>query len=517
MERESGALAVGVDVGTTSTKAGVYDLAGHELGSAGVPTSLRRDHSGALEQDPAELVQSAISAIRAAVANSRVDPADVRALSVTGQMAGVMGIDASWSPVTAYDSWLDARCAPQLETLAAEHGELLLARTGCPPMVNHAPKMQWWREERPEAYSQVARFVMPGVYVAGVLAGLDVSEAFIDPTYLHFTGVADARTGAWSPELIDALGLDGEKLPRIVPCEQTIGMLTPQAAEACGLRAGVPLVAGMGDTAAGALGAGLVAEGELLDTAGTAAVLTGCLPAYQADPDGGLIVMHGALPGQWTALNYVAGGGLCLPWLAAQLSGQRDPALADPQILAGLLSEAAGVAPGAEGLRFVPHLEGRIAPYQPKLRGGFSGLSLAHTRAHLARAVLEGIAFEYAIYLDSMRRLHPAVGLEGLRAIGGGARSELWNRIKADVLGVSVARVEVQETATRGAALNAAGAVAGIDVASVAADVLTGDPVAPDPARHEHYQELLGSYRRLLEAYSSVSSVPIRSERSLLT
>jgi xylulokinase len=389
-------------------------------------------------------------------------------------------------------------------------------------MINHAPKMQWWRDEHPALYGRIARFVMPAVYVAGRLAGLGADDAFTDPTYLHFTGVADARLGDWSTPLLAALELDAPKLPRIVASDEVIGRLTVEAADACGLRPGIPLAAGMGDTAAGALGAGLIREGELLDTAGTAAVLTGCVPTFPAAPDGGLIVMRGGLRGQWMALNYVAGGGLCLPWLAAQLGATAgDPNAIGDTSLAALLAEASAVAPGSDGVLFVPHLEGRTAPYEPSMRGGFAGLGLGHTRAHLARAVLEGIGFEYMLYAESMRRTHPASPPDSVRSIGGGARSPLWNQIKADMLGIPVRRVEVDETATRGAALLAASAVGAIDVDAVATDVPMSAPFAPDPESHAFYADRLALYRRLADAHAALAAAPTSTdsptpERSLL-
>jgi xylulokinase len=512
-------IVVGVDVGTTSTKAGVYGLDGSVLATAQVATTLRRG-AGAIEQDPRELLASAHRGV--AMCMQRVDrtPDAVAALAVTGQMAGVMGVDAAWEPVTWYDSWLDSRCAAQLRQLAADHGDLLVARTGCPPMLDHAPKMQWWRDERPADYARIARFVMPAVYVAGSLAGLGAEDAFIDPTYLHFTGVADARTRAWSPELLDALALNDEKLPRIIASDAVIGQLTPAAAELCGLVAGIPIAAGVGDTAAGALGAGIVRPGQLLDTAGTAAVLIGAVPDFRPDEEWGLIVMRGVLPQQWLPLNYVAGGGLCLPWLADQVTPR---AAADggeastSATLRGLLAEAAEVAPGADGVKFVPHLEGRIAPHDPELRGGWVGLSLAHTRGHLARAVLEAIAFEYAIYLRTMRRLHPQVDFASVRVIGGGARSALWNAIKADVIGLPYTRVEAEETATRGAALLAAAAVGLIDLESVAGLAPTGASVEPDPARHAFYCELLDGRTALVDALAAHLHLSSTVERPLVS
>ena len=498
-------IVVGIDVGTTSTKAGAYRLDGSAVATAQVETRLIRRGPGVVEQDPDELLASAFASVARCVERAGPGAGDgVAAIAVSGQMAGVLGIDRDWRPVTPYDSWLDGRCAPQLRRLAAEHGDLVTARTGCPPMLDHAPKMQWWRDERPAAYAGTAAFVMPGVYVAGVLAGLSGADAFIDRTYLHFTGVADARSASWSPELLEALGLDGSKLPRIVASDALIGELTASAAERCGLTPGIPIAAGLGDTAAGALGAGMVRPGQLLDTAGTAAVLVGGVDAFSADPEQGLIVMAGALPGQWLPLNYVAGGGLALPWLAALAAGTGASGADRGDTLAALLDEAAEVPPGADGLAFIPHLEGRIAPHAPAMRGGFLGLSLAHGRAQLARAILEAVAFEYATYLRAMRRLHPAVEFVSARVIGGGARSGLWNAIKADVLGVPVERITMDETATRGAALLAASAAGlGGDLGAVAATVPTAEVVEPDAARHERYAALVDRYdaltRMLLE------------------
>ena len=232
-------IVVGVDVGTTSTKACAYDVSGELLATANTATRIRRD-AGAVEQDPAELLRSVEQSIVKAV-EAMDAPADaVRAVALTGQMAGVMGIDEYWEPVTSYDSWLDGRCADQLRRLSLEHAELLVERTGCPPMLDHAPKMQWWRDCRPETYARIAKFVMPAVYAAGCLAGLHAEDAYVDPTYLHFSGVADARTGAWSAELIDVLALDRDKLPKIVESDQIVGHMTAGAADRCGLPTGTP-------------------------------------------------------------------------------------------------------------------------------------------------------------------------------------------------------------------------------------------------------------------------------------
>jgi xylulokinase len=494
---------IGIDVGTSGTKAGAYDDAGKTLGTGYAETSLQHVDGG-IEQDPQELLDSAFAALRAALAAAGLDPGDVDAIAVSGQMAGVLGIDADWRPATPYDSWLDTRCAPQLRRLAAAHGELLTERTGCPPMLDHAPKMQWWRDERPAEYERIAKFVMPAVYVAGAMAGLGAEEAFVDPTYLHFSGVADARAGAWSPELCAALGLDSDKLPAIVPSDRVIGRLTAAAATRTGLPAGIPIAAGLGDTAAGAVGAGLVRPGHLLDTAGTAAVLIGCVDSFRPDRAHRLISMRGPLPDVWMPLNYVAGAGLCMPWLVGLTGGEPG----DRAALQELLAEAEAVPPGAEGLLFAPHLEGRIAPHDPEMHGGWLGLRLGHRRAHLARAILESVAFEYATYLEAMRELHPEIAFERIFGIGGGARSQVWNQIKADVTGVAYQRVAAEETATRGAALVAGSAVGLVDdLGRVAGSVETREQLDPDRARHELYRERLPRYAELIAQLATADNL----------
>ena len=153
-------------------------------------------------------------------------------------MAGVLGIGADGRASTPYDSWLDLRCAGELDALARDHGDLLARTSGCPPMVNHAPKLCWWRVHEPGVFARTAKWVMPGGYAAARLAGLGAEDAFIDATYLHFTGLVDARAGTWSPELADALGVPLDRLPRIVEPATVIGGLSAEAAAACGLPAG---------------------------------------------------------------------------------------------------------------------------------------------------------------------------------------------------------------------------------------------------------------------------------------
>ena len=453
---------LGVDLGTTASKAAIYRLDGTAVSEGRAEVPVRNPSPGVVEQDLDEIYHSAAAAVRAVAAACPEDPRRIAAIAFDSQMAGVGAIDDDFRPATHFDSWLDMRCRPYIEQMDRSHGGEVTAITGCPPTCDHGPKILWWMHERPAEFARIAKFLMPSAYVAGRCCGLKAADAYIDHTFLHFTALADARAGTWSGRLCSAFGADPRRLPRIVRPWDVAGELRGEAARDFGVPAGIPIAAGCGDTAAGALGAGLVRPGMLLDTAGTASVLACSTDRFTADTEHrALLIMRSALPGLWHQLAYVGGGGLALRWL-------RDNFLDAGAGYEDLTGEAARAPAGCGGLLFSPHLGGRICPAAPRMRGAWVGFSWNHSRAHFFRAVLESIAYEYAFYLDIPRELDPALALVEARVIGGGARSGFWNRMKAGVLGVPYRRVLRTESATWGAAL-IAGQAAGL---------------IPDPAGH---------------------------------
>lgn len=499
-------LLCGVDLGTTGTRAVLYLADGTPVAEASRDTPLRWDGPGRVDQDPEDFVTAALGAIADCVRQLGSDhtSADVAAIGVSGQMAGVLGMGADGTASTPYDSWLDVRCAAELAELDRAHGDALVRIGGCPPMVNHAPKLRWWRRHRREAFDATARWVMPAGYVASRLAGLGPDEAFIDVTYLHFTGLADARAGAWSGELSAALDVPVGRLPRIVEPATVVGTLTAAAADASGLRRGTLIAAGLGDTAASALGAGIVRPGQLLDVAGTAAVLAVSTDRFVPDERSRtLIAMRGAVAGQWIWLSFLSGGSL-LPWLAEVLGVDAG---ADGEGLASLTAAAAEVPVGSAGLLFVPHLDGRLLPSDAALRGAWLGLHRDHRGPHLTRAVLESVAYEYAGYLRAVTALDPTFAATEGHVVGGGARSAVWNAIKASVLGVPLHGLEREELTCWGAALVAGTAVGLVD--DLAAAATAGTVVArrypPVPADHAVYQEYEAAYRDAVSAAAAVS------------
>ena len=495
---------IGVDLGTSGTKAALYQIDGKLISAASVEVPLYYPKPGVVEQENEDFYTSAARTVRKCIASSAVEPNEIAAIAFDSQMAGVGSIDENYQPATRFDSWLDMRCQPYIEWMDKEAGDRITQLTGCPPTCDHGPKMLWWKNEHPDIYQRIAKFVMPGTYVVGRIAGLTADQAFIDHTYIHFSGFSDGQKTAWSDELCERFGLDMDKLPKIVdPCE-IVGEVSEKAAKEFGLAPGTLIAAGAGDTAANALGAGIVNSGMLFDVAGTASVLAGCTSKFVADiKNRALITMRSVIPGLWNPLAYIGGGGLALRWYRDQFYNQargESIPIPDEDIYPQMIALAETIAPGSEGLFFSPHLGGRICPSSPDMRGAWVGVSWSHTQAHFARAILESIAFEYAYYLKILKASLPDLVLTEARVVGGGARSEVWNQIKADILNVPYQRLVGNEFGAWGAAM-IAGKAAGLitDLASHAesTSLVNGSPFYPVKGIHEAYIPLIEKYIRL--------------------
>jgi xylulokinase len=493
-------LLLGIDAGTGGTKAALYDLRGDLRGSATIPSRLRRNGRGHVEQLPDEMEEELAAAVAGALRDAGALGADVAALACDGQMAGIMFVGRDGRARGPYDSWLDTRCDPDVASMR-RHADRVIELTGGYPTYSHGPKLLWWMRERPDDVERASAMVMPGSYLAARLGGLDGSSAFIDPTYLHFSCLADTVREAWSPELVAAFGVPDRLLPRIVQPWEVVGEVTSEAAAATGLRPGTPIAAGCGDTAAGLLGAGVVRPGVALDVAGSASVLATCVAEFRPDARNAMLfTARTALEGVYYALAYVQGGGLNLGWFRDAFARDLVARHGDGAF-AALDAEAEAVPPGADGVAFVPHLGGRVTPNDPDLRGVIAGFGWQHGRGHVYRALLESIALEYGLYLRATRALHPELREVIVRAVGGGAASALWGRIKADVLGASYRPLLRQEGGALGSALLAGRAVGLVDDVAAHAERFnrTGEGVEADADRHADYRRRVDAYAELLE------------------
>ena len=493
---------IGVDLGTSSTKSALFHANGTLVAEYTVEVPLYYPRPGVVEQENDDFYRSAAQTVKHCLEQSGVEPREVAGIAFDSQMAGIGTVDEDFNPATRYDSWLDMRCQPYIEYLDRHYGDLVTRLTGTPPTCDHGPKILWWKEEQPEAYRRIAKFVTPAGYVAGKMAGLRGEDAFMDYTFIHFSGLSDAQKCDWSSELCERLGVDQGKLPRIVEPWHVVGGVTEQAAADFGLAPGTVVAAGCGDTAASALGAGIVRPGMVFDVAGTASVLAGCTAEYVADvKNRALLTMRSVVPGLWNPLAYVAGGGIALRWFRDQFynafRGEKQEFAVD--LYSEMIAQAAKVPPGSEGLFFSPHLGGRVCPATPEMRGAWLGFSWGHTQAHFTRSVLESVAYEYAYYLSILRDLIPDLDLFEARVVGGGGRSPLWNQIKADVLGVPYQPLQGSEFGSWGSAM-IAGKAAGVfnDLATVAHEhALPAEaPIQPNHENHQVYQPLAARYAR---------------------
>lgn len=482
---------IGVDIGTQGTKASLYGTDGSAVCHAFEESRLLYGPAGEITQDPEEIYGSVLRTIKRILTVSGVPGGKIAGIGLDAQMAGIMGIDEEWNAVTPYDSWLDTRCGPYIGRMKDGAEEEIIKKTGGQVTYAHGPKLLWWKYERPEVYRQCARFVTPGAYAAGRLAGLKASDAYIDFTHLHFTGFADSEKQGWDGGLLAEFGVDGDKLPTIVDPSCIIGGVGEDAAGRTGLCAGTPVIAGCGDSAASSLGAGIVREQMIYDVAGTASIFSASMKQFRPDVrHKTILAARSAVPGLFIPLAYLSGGGLCIRWFSKMTGKSYEELEQDAQKAEGEIGD----------LYFIPHFAGRTCPNAPEVKGGFTGLQWNHTAGHLYRSILESVALEYNEYFMILKEMNRDLKPDGIYGVGGGTKSALFNRLKADVLGVPYYTLKTEEAATRGCAL-LAGHAAGIfpDLIKAAGELAISDHFMPDGAAYEGYQAKTKAYSALLE------------------
>ncbi|MCW3015003.1 MAG: xylulokinase [Solirubrobacterales bacterium] len=476
----TGARLVGLDIGTSSVKGIAIDEAGTVLRIAERAYPLSVPHPGWAEQDPDDWVRAA----REVLAELDADHAD--GIGLAGQMHGLVALGEDDRPLRPAILWNDGRTQAQCDAIEARIGrDRLLALTGNRALAGFtAPKLLWMAEHEPAIHARIRRILLPKDYVRLALCGVhatDVSDA-------SGTLLFDVARRTWSAELVDALHVDRAWLPEAL-----------ESAALCGhTAAGVPVAAGAGDQAAGALGVGVVAQaGPASIVLGTSGVVFAARDTYAADPDGAVHAFCHAVPHAWHVMGVMLSAAGSLRWL-------RDVAAPDASFDA-LLCAAAAWEPGAEGLVFAPYLAGERTPHaDPAARAMFAGLTLRHDRGALVRAVLEGVAFGLA---DGMDRVAALGGRpRTARVSGGGSRGRLWLQIVAAVLDVELQRTAVDEGAAFGAAL--LGGVAGgvfADVhEAVAACVNTADTIVAPSGWQQRYAQLRPAFEALYPAQAAV-------------
>jgi xylulokinase len=439
---------LGIDVGTGGSRALVVDERGRVVASATVEHApFASPQTGWAEQDAHDWWRASAAAVRAVLASDAACGAEVGAVGLTGQMHGAVLLDKHDEVLRPSIIWCDQRTDVQCRALNERVGTHRLIELTCNPALTGftLPKLLWVREHEPEVWQRVKCVLLPKDYVRLRLTG----ERVTDVADASGTLLFDVARRLWSEEMLAAVELDERILPRIAESPEVVGRVSFEGAEATGLRVGTPVVAGAGDQAAGAVGMGVVRPGAVSATIGTSGVVFAATDTPALDAGGRVHTFCHAVPGRWHVMGVTQGAGLSLRWFRDQFgAGSEDGR--DPY--ERLCEEAATVPAGADGVLWAPYLMGERTPHlDPHARAALVGLTANHTRAHVVRAILEGVAFSLRETFEIFKEM--LVPVEVVRLGGGGARSDLWRQIQADVYGYSVERIETEEGAAYGAAL----------------------------------------------------------------
>ena len=493
------------DTGTGGNKAVLTDLKGRILHSAYLPYPLLHPRPGWAEQDPDLLWRAVTRTTRTVLKETGVDPAQVLGVGISAQMFNILPVDEHGRPLTPMLSWLDLRSVGQADALLQQiGGPFFFQHSGnIPTAKDIIPKIVWLRERQPEVWARTHKLLDCKEYILFRLTGRLATDWHGASVYF----LLDPYQKAWSEPLCSRLGIPLEMLPPAYPCTTVIGEVTPRAARETGLRAGTPVVACAGDVAVAQMGAGAVHDGRAHLCIGTATWVGLSTSVFRNDPQRPFWGLSHIDPHKWIIAGEMETGGGALMWFRDTLC-QEETRRAKRVGLSAyqLLSEiAGGISPGADGLLFLPWLSGERSPVLDHyLRGAFVGLSLGHTKAHMTRAVMEGVAFHLRWICEALEGL--GFQVTSLNSIGGGSTSPTWTQIISDVTGCTL-RVAAHplEAGAMGAALTVAVGL-GIypDAEAVDALIPFSHTVEPAEGRAPRYDALYREYRALYEATAPI-------------
>jgi xylulokinase len=485
---------LGIDVSTTGAKALLVDEKGRVAASATTALTLQTPKPLWSEQDPHEWWTGTAASIRKALSEAGAKGGDVAAIGLTGQMHGLVLLDGQRNVLRPAILWNDQRTGAECAEIERRVGRSQLIReVGNVALTGFtAPKILWVRNHEPAVYAKARLVLLPKDYVRLRLTG----EAAMDKADGSGTILFELKARTWSRLVLEKLDIPAEWLPPTFEGPEATGKLTAQAAAETGLAAGTPVMAGGGDQSAGAVGAGAVRPGVVSLTLGTSGVVFATTDAPLVEPEGRLHAFCHAVPGRWHFMGVTLSAAGSLQWYHDTLTPKES--------FGDVVAEAEQAPAGSDGLFFMPYLSGERTPYpDPLARGSFVGLTVRHRRAHLTRAVLEGVAYS----MKDCFSLLQGAGLGAVsevRIAGGGAKGPLWRRIVASALGLPMVTVNSTEGAAYGAALLGAvggGAWPSVEAACDATIAVTGrdEPVAKwseaYAALYPRYRELYGALK----------------------
>jgi xylulokinase len=488
-------------VGTGGTRALIMDETGRVVASGSEEhEAFVSPRPGWAEQDPRDWWRACGSAVRKALQASHLRAVEIACVGFSGQMHGAVLLDSADEVVRSAIIWCDQRSEAQTHELEKLFGRDALIQLTCnPPLTNFTlTKLLWVRETEPANWARVAHVMLPKDYVRFRLTG----ERATDMADASGTLLLDVTHRRWSSEVLSKASIDAGLLPALHESPQVCGKVSAAGAEATGLRVGTPVVAGAGDQAAGALGMGIARAGAVSATIGTSGVVFAATDRPALDPQGRLHTFCHAIPGRWHVMGVTQAAGLSLRWIRDRF-GVMSKDGRDPY---DILAEEASAAPaGSEGAFWLPYLMGERTPHlDPNARAALVGLTASHTRGHVIRAVMEGVAYSLKDTFTIFAEMQ--IPVTSIRLGGGGARSPLWRQIQADVYGHDVEIVVAEEGAAYGAAILAGTGVGAWSSVDEACDrvVRVASRIPAEQAASKTMQQGYGTYRKIYPALHQV-------------
>ncbi len=493
---------IGIDLGTSGTKTVLFDTLGNVVASASEEYPLYQPKNGYAEQDPDDWYKAAIDTVSRVVEKSGVDSADIAGIGISGQMHGLVMLDADNKVIRRSIIWCDQRTAEECVEITEKVGaKRLIEITANPALTGFtASKIMWVKNHEPDNYAKCRHILLPKDYVRFKLTGEYATEVS-DASGMQ---LLDVPNRCWSEEVLEKLGIDIALLPKVYESPEITGKVTAEAAALTGLKEGTPVVGGAGDNAAAAVGTGVVVDGKAFTTIGTSGVVFAHTSGINIDPAGRVHTFCCAVPGCWHVMGVTQAAGLSLRWFRDNFcSAEAEVARLTGKDTYEVMTEEAEQAPiGSDRLLYMPYLMGERTPHlDPNARGMFFGLSAIHTKKNMIRAVMEGVAYSMRDCMEICREM--GISINDMMACGGGGTSPLWRQMLADLYNCPVKTMASKEGPALGVAILA---MVGTGIynsvpEACAAVVKTDKTQEPVAANVPEYEKFYSLYR---EIYPSV-------------
>ena len=503
---------IGIDIGTSGTKTLLCDQKGTILAATTVEYPLYSPQPLWSEQDPADWWLATVKSVKAVLKKSKVDVKEIKGIGLSGQMHGLVLLDEANEVLRPAILWNDQRTGAECEEITTKIGRERLIDLVCNPALTGftAPKILWVRKNEPQVYEKAKHILLPKDYIRFMMTGEYATEVSDASGML----LLDVKNRKWSDTVLSELGIDKALLPACFESPEVSGKVTAAAAAAMGVPEGTPVVGGGGDQAAGAVGNGIVKAGVISATLGTSGVVFAFSDTVETDPQGRVHTFCHAVPGKWHVMGVMLAAGGSFQWFRNNLAelecDQATKVGVDPYEI--LCEEAEEAEPGSEGLIFLPYLTGERTPHaNPNARGGWIGLTARHTKAHLIRSLLEGVTYGMRDSLEIIKGM--GIPITQIRASGGGAQSEFWRQLQADIYGGPVVTINASEGPAYGVALLAGvgtGVWASVEEACEAT-IRVEEETTTDPERaalYNKYYPIYGQlYQRLKDEFDKITEI----------